>query len=303
MPTPTTPPHRPALRYAPIVIDAPTHPASHTPGDAPGHTAPGPDAEGLRGGPLLPGRGVIITIDGPAATGKSSTARELARRLGLQLLNTGRMYRAAAALTIDLGIDPRDAEAVVAAVDRAQLRFDWSQAEPPITAVMPRGGEGAGGGGGVGRVDITPRLQAPDVDGLVSPIAQLPALRRLMIALQQRIAQEHPRLVTEGRDQGSAVFPGAAVKFYVWASAQVRAARRAAQNRASGLPADERAILAEIESRDARDRARPDSPLCVPVGAIVVDTSALSFDQAVGHLERTARHRLGSCAGAGSSAG
>lgn len=221
---------------------------------------------------VLPqGRPIIVTIDGPAGTGKSSVARTLAARLGLDFLDTGAMYRAAAAVIIDRRVDPANVDAVVREVEGANVRFDWSTDPPEVLAWdHPMGG----------------RIRAADVTRVVSPIAGIGRLRELMVRSQREIARVHPRLVTEGRDQGSVVFPHAAVKFYLDASPEVRSRRRAEQLRASGQDPDEGALLREIIERDRSDSSRSDGPLICPPDAERVDTSSLSFEQVVTLLER-----------------
>lgn len=226
---------------------------------------------------------LIITIDGPAGTGKSSTSRQLARRLGLDFLDTGAMYRAAAAIVLDAGVDPNDHDAVVRAVERADLRVDWHRPDPAVIA---------GGVGPSPAREFGDRLRAPDVTALVSPLAGIGGLRRVMVRMQQAIGQAHPRLVTEGRDQGSVVFPDAAVKFYLDAAPRVRAARRADELRAAGQQADEDRLLQQILARDDSDRSRHDGPLICPADAVVLDTSALTFGQVVDRLEAHVRARV-----------
>ncbi len=222
--------------------------------------------------PRLPqDQSIVITIDGPAGTGKSSVARTLAKALGLDFLDTGAMYRAAAALALDHGILVTDSEGVVRETTRADLHFDWTKDPPTILAFGK---------------PIDHRIRAADVAEIVSPIATIKSLREHMVRKQRIIAQQHPRLVTEGRDQGSIVFPDAAVKFYLDASPDVRARRRAEQLMASGHCADLGAITSEILDRDKRDSSRADGPLICPKDAIVVDTSDLTFDQVVKTLHR-----------------
>ncbi|MBL8876981.1 MAG: (d)CMP kinase [Phycisphaerae bacterium] len=222
--------------------------------------------------PTLPrDQSIVITIDGPAGTGKSSVARTLAKALGLDFLDTGAMYRAAAALAIDNGISPTDIEGVVRETTKADLHFDWSKDPPTILAFGK---------------PIDHRIRASDVAEIVSPIATIKSLREHMVRKQRIIAQQHPRLVTEGRDQGSIVFPDAVVKFYLDASPDVRARRRAEQLMAAGHCADLGAITAEILDRDKRDSSRADGPLICPKDAICVDTSDLAFDQVVKTLHR-----------------
>ncbi len=219
---------------------------------------------------------IIITIDGPAGTGKSSVARVLAARLGLDFLDTGAMYRAAALIALKRGIPLSEPEKLVAAAKEADIRFDWSLDPPAVLA----DGEVMGD-----------ELRSARVTAIVSQVAGLAELRRHMVERQREIARKHPRLVTEGRDQGSVVFPDAHVKFYLDASSRVRAARRARQLLESGRSADEPKLLAEIEARDASDMGRRDGPLVRPQGAIVLDTSDLEFDGVVSELERVVRRK------------
>lgn len=217
---------------------------------------------------------IIITIDGPAGTGKSSVARSLAKRLGLDFLDTGAMYRAAAAICIDYGISRSDAAALVGKVLDADLHFDWTLDPPAILAW--------------GR-PIDRRIRDADVTAIVSPLSAIPALRDHMVTKQRIIGRQHPRLVTEGRDQGSVVFTDAKVKFYLDASAEVRARRRARQVLESGGSASEADELRKIVERDRSDMNRSDGPLRRPEGGIIVDTSALEFDSVVAELERIVR--------------
>ncbi|MFN7744067.1 MAG: (d)CMP kinase [Phycisphaerales bacterium] len=250
---------------------------------------------------------IIVTIDGPAGTGKSTTARALARALGLEFLDTGAMYRAAAALVIDAGIDPANEAAVVECVAKADLHFDWTRDPPEIYAACAlNAAEGTRS-----RIELrcgTPlvqRIRAKDVEALVSPLSALPELRRHMVRKQRLIAKQHPRLVTEGRDQGSVVFPDALVKFFLSADASIRARRRAEQLRekliaAGGDPNAQNLDVREIErdllARDARDAGRSEGPLTRPSDALDVDTTSLTFDQVVAHLAGLVRERVGAAA-------
>lgn len=223
---------------------------------------------------------IIITIDGPAGTGKSTVARSLAKRLSVDFLDTGAMYRAAAALAIDRAI-ANDSD-LVRIVQQAKVRFNWKTDPPDILAFgMPLG----------------QRIRDKDVTSRVSPISAIHDLRELMVDLQRQIAIEHPRLVTEGRDQGSVVFPEATVKFYLDADPSERARRRVEQMKATGKFAADATqdevnrVLAEIVARDESDRNRPDGPLRQPEGAIVIDTTFLSQDEVIAELDRVVRSR------------
>ena len=200
---------------------------------------------------------VIITIDGPAGTGKSTVAHLLAKRLGLEFLDTGAMYRAAALVAIENGIDPADGLALAEALQHADLHFDW-KADPPRLLLHDR--------------DISRRVRDLDVSAVVSIVAAQSDLRRVLVQQQRRIAQRHPRLVSEGRDQGSVVFPNASVRFYLDADVQVRAKRRAAQLVASGKKVDHTRVEHDLQERDRLDASRTDGPLIRPTGAIDIDT-------------------------------
>lgn len=232
-----------------------------------------------RGRPLVihTSRPIIITIDGPAGTGKSSVARALARRLGLDFLDTGAMYRAAAAVVIDQALPREDVGQIVKVIAAADIRFDWA-GDPPRILAWDR--------------PMDRRIRDSDVTAIVSDIASIPELRRHLVAKQRLIAEQHRRLVTEGRDQGSVVFPDAAIKFYLDADPSVRSRRRAEQLESAGIQVDRDALLREIIERDRSDSSRVSGPLVCPPDAIRVDTSELNFEQVVDELEDQARERV-----------
>ncbi len=219
---------------------------------------------------------MIVTIDGPAGTGKSSVARQLAAALALEFLDTGAMYRGATALAMDAGLDPADEQAVARLVRRADLCFDWS-ADPPTLLAEGR--------------SLMHRIRDADVGAHVSTVAALPAVRRVLVTTQRRIGEAHPRLVSEGRDQGTVVFNDASIKFFLDASPRVRAQRRADQLVAMGRPeeADVDAIEQHLTHRDRLDSTRVVGPLRCPPDAIRVDTSPLSQQEVVDTLERSVR--------------
>jgi len=231
--------------------------------------------------------GLVITIDGPAGTGKSSVARLLARRLGLDFLDTGAMYRAASVVVLDAKIDVADQQRVVAAVRGADIRFDWTADPPSILAA--------------GRC-VADRIRGHDVTAIVSGVAAIGSLREVLVAQQRAIAAAHPRLVTEGRDQGSVVFPDAKVKIYLDASPLIRAQRRAAQLAEQGVAADVPTLEAEIARRDKLDSTRAVGPLVCPTDAVRLDTSVLNRDQVVDELERIVLSRLVAASTGASSA-
>lgn len=229
---------------------------------------------------------VIITIDGPAGTGKSSVAHALAERLGLEFLDTGAMYRAAALVSIERSIDPEDGAALARAIDAMDLHFDWTGNPPRLM---------------LGDREISDRIRNLDVSERVSIVAGQPEVRAFMVAEQRRIAKRHPQLVTEGRDQGSVVFPEADVRFYLDAAPEVRAERRVQQLGQMGVSVDLESILKDIVRRDEMDSTRDVGPLIRPQGAVTVDTSDLDLNDVVDRLETDARRRMpDQIAGAGS---
>lgn len=227
------------------------------------------------GPPTLPP--VIITIDGPAGTGKSTVAHHLARRLGLEFLDTGAMYRAAALIALESGIDPADGPELARTIEASRLHFDW-KTDPPRVEIGTR--------------DVSRRIRDLDVSDVVSIVAMQPDVRRVLVQQQQAIAAKHPRLVTEGRDQGSVVFPDAQVRFFLNADLAVRTTRRVAQLAAAGRSVDAQRISRDIQDRDRLDSQRHEGPLVRPEGAVEVDTSRRSVDQVVDELERMAREQL-----------
>ncbi len=220
---------------------------------------------------------LIVTIDGPAGTGKSSASARLAERIGCEMLDTGAMYRAAALLAMESGIDPSSGPDMCAALAASPVTIDWSQRPAAVR---------------LGGRDVSQRIRQPDVTDAVSAVAANPSVRAHMVRLQRAAGEGHPRLVSEGRDQGTVVFPDADVRIWLDARSTVRAQRRCAELRGRGIEADESTVRAQIEQRDHRDRTRKDGPLVMPEGAVVVDTSELTFDEVVDALERAVRDRV-----------
>ncbi|MBN2445386.1 MAG: (d)CMP kinase [Phycisphaerae bacterium] len=208
---------------------------------------------------------MIITIDGPAGAGKTTTARKLAARLGVPYLDTGAMYRAITVAALDDGIDLTDEAALTRLA--AQDEFNLELGEDGIRVILR------------GR-DITDEIRTMRVNDHTPYIAGSPGVRKLLIGKQRAIAEQLGSLVTEGRDQGSAAFPHADLKFFVTANLPTRAKRRLAE-----LRGDEGATLASVRDnlaeRDRTDSERPVAPLVRPPDAIDIDTSALSIDGVV----------------------
>ena len=219
----------------------------------------------------------VVTIDGAAGTGKTSVAQELARRLGTDCLDTGAMYRAIAVLSVDQGIAPDDGVALAKLIQELGIRFDWNHEPASIL---------------LGGVDVSSRIRDLDVSGVVSIVAKQPEVRKVLVEQQRRIGEEHPLLVTEGRDQGSIVFPDAEVRFFLEAKMDERTKRRVKQLRQSGKTVENSQVLQDISERDKIDSTRTDGPLTCPEGAIVIDTSDKTMMEVVDSMEQTVRTAL-----------
>ena len=200
---------------------------------------------------------LIIAIDGPAASGKSSVARVLARRLGYVYVNTGAMYRAVTWHVLASGVDPADQSAVLSLLASTTIECDIAGHE---SAILING------------VDPTPNLVSEAVNGAVSTVATISQVRSQLVALQ-RAYGEKSNSVMEGRDIGSAVFPETPYKFYIDASVEVRAQRRAKQG-----------LQDSITQRDKLDSTRRTSPLVIAEDAHVIDSSHLTVDGVVGEI-------------------
>lgn len=213
---------------------------------------------------------MILTIDGPAAAGKSSVARALARELGLTFLDTGAMYRAVTWAALARGVDPQDAHGCARVARDVVLTFDddgrmWIDGVP---------GE--------------PEIRGPEVTRAVSTVSAWPDVRRTIVPLQRAEAVRRGGLVAEGRDMGTVVFPEAEHKFFLVASAAVRARRRAAE---LGTPERYTEILADIQRRDHLDETRVDSPLVRASDATQIDSDALDVPGVVARILAIVRKR------------
>jgi cytidylate kinase len=201
-------------------------------------------------------RPFVVAIDGPAASGKGTLARRLAERFGFAHLETGALYRASALLILDEGGDPADTPIAVAAARRVN---------PHLLS--------------------DPRLRGEDVARAASIIAADPEVRRLLLDFQRDFAAHPPPpargAILDGRDIGSVVCPGANVKLFVTADAEVRARRRLDELRACWSSAIYQNVLQELKDRDRRDTGRAAAPMAVPIDATVIDTTALDVDAAV----------------------
>src|SRR5688500_8379649 len=217
---------------------------------------------------------MIITIDGPAGTGKSTVALSVAQRLGFDFLDTGAMYRAIGLEALRREANLEDARELAFIARHSKITFDWSKHPPGVFL----------NGEPVGHL-----LRGGEATRAASYVAVVPAIREQLVAQQQQIGRERGNLVTEGRDQGTVVFPQAELKFFLDASPAERARRRVAQLRHRGEIVDYNEVLGQIVARDTRDSGRAVGPLVVPKDAEVIDTTQLSEDQVVEKIVARAR--------------
>ncbi|WP_245557393.1 (d)CMP kinase [Corynebacterium terpenotabidum] len=210
------------------------------------------------------GGGLIIAVDGPSGTGKSTVCRRLAAAADAKYLDTGAMYRVATLHILRAGIDPADAAAVASATTDLPLQVN----EDPASTEVLLDGE-----------DVSAEIRGPEVTAHVSAVAAVPEVRANLVALQRSLALATGRCVVEGRDIGTAVLPDATCKVYMTASARIRAQRRYDQDVAAGRDVDFDAVLADVERRDAADSSRTVSPLRPAEDATILDTGDLDIDQ------------------------
>lgn len=214
---------------------------------------------------------MIITIDGPAGAGKSSAARELAKRLGFEFLDTGAMYRAVTLAALRAGLDLHDQDALARLMDGARLEM------PPGRVLL--NGE-----------DVSDQIRTREVDLATGPVADSPVVRRRLGAMQRAIAADR-RMVCEGRDQGTIVFPDAFRKFFLSADVDERVRRRRAQLAARGEAVDAASLRRAIEARDRRDAARDLAPMRPAADAVVIDGTGLTLTQVVDRMEAVVRRQ------------
>ena len=222
--------------------------------------------------------GLIVAVDGPSGTGKSTMCRALAKRLDAKYVDTGAMYRVATLAVLRAGVDPADTAKVIEAT--ADLPLEVSD-DPDSTEVLFAG------------EDVKAEIRGAEVTKHVSAVSAIPEVRVNLVELQRKLAREAGRAIVEGRDIGTVVLPDAPAKVFMTASAEVRAKRRYDQDVAAGREADFDAVLADVQRRDEADSSRATSPLKPADDAVLVDTSEMTPDEVLAALtevvERSAR--------------
>lgn len=217
---------------------------------------------------------MIVTIDGPAGSGKSTAAKGLADRLGFEFLDTGAMYRCVAWAVLQKQVDPVDEAAVVDLSRQIQISFSDAQ-------VL------------VNDEEVTGLIRTPEVTEVASVVAQYSGVREELVRLQ-RDAASGTNIVSEGRDQGTVVFPDAFCKFFLVADPEERARRRHEELQSEGKDITVDEILRQIYQRDQRDEQRDVAPLKAADDALEINTSAVTIDEVLDRLEQTVRERISS---------
>lgn len=207
----------------------------------------------------------IITIDGPAGSGKSTTAKEVARRLGFLHLDSGAMYRAATLLVLHKGLESAPTDSLVRAIAQAEIELDYSD---NVLRVL------------LNATDVTQKIRGPEVTAAIAPVAANPKIRHILVAKQRNIAH-NTNVVAEGRDMGTVVFPDADLKIFMIASIAERAERRYNELAAKGIKVDFDGLMNEIGERDRNDSNRLFSPLKRAADAVELDTTGKTIEEQV----------------------
>ncbi|MFB0516094.1 MAG: (d)CMP kinase [Candidatus Neomarinimicrobiota bacterium] len=221
---------------------------------------------------------MVVAIDGPAASGKTTTARMVARRLGFVHLDTGAMYRAVTFACLENRLPPKESAAMAKLLASLDVQFKSTGTDHQRTLLNGR--------------DVSEAIRTPEITQQVSAYSALASVRERMVGLQRRIGRERP-VVCEGRDIGTRVFPDARFKFFLVADLEVRARRRYDELRARGLNPPLEQIIEELRQRDEEDSTREISPLKKAEDAVIVDTTSLTIpaqvDSIVAHVNQARR--------------
>lgn len=209
---------------------------------------------------------LVITIDGPAASGKSTVARLVAQKLGAGFLDTGAMYRAVTLAAIKAGVDMSDEKKLLGVMGTSKFQFSVKDGLMMVS---------------VDGVDVTEQIRSPEVTEKARYIASAAKVREKLVQMQRQFAAGEEKIVTEGRDQGTVAFGDADIKFYLTADVRERARRRQAELADKGESKSVEEIQKAIEERDKSDQTRTVGPLKPAEDAIIIDTTDLSIEEVV----------------------
>lgn len=212
---------------------------------------------------------LIITIDGPAGSGKSTAAKLLAEKIGAAFLDTGAMYRAVTIAAMKRQLDLSNVETLEKLIDSTDFKFEIANNQMAVK---------------INNKDVTEQIRDPKVTENVRFIASQSSLRSRLVKMQQIFAQKYQKIVTEGRDQGTVVFPDANYKFFLTANSAQRTKRRAEELNEKGLKVDLTKLRKEIEIRDTADKNRDTGPLVPAKNAVIIDNTNLTLEQTVNEI-------------------
>ncbi len=218
---------------------------------------------------------LVIAIDGPAGSGKSSTARLVAETLGYRYLDTGAMYRAVALKMLEQGVDLQDPKAIEEAL--RDIQIDQTEQDGQVRILL-------------NEKDVTEAIRTPEISLWVGPVSENPTVREFLVARQREMGKKGG-VIVEGRDIGTVVFPDAPIKIYLTADLDERARRRVKDLNGQGVDQPEEDVRQALAQRDERDSTREHSPLSCAVDAIVLDTTELALKEQVEKIVALARER------------
>ena len=218
---------------------------------------------------------LVIAIDGPAGSGKSSTACLVAETLGYRYLDTGAMYRAVALKMLEQGVDLQDPKAIEEAL--RDIQIDQTEKDGQVRILL-------------NKKDVTEAIRTPEISLWVGPVSENPTVREFLVARQREMGKKGG-VVVEGRDIGTVVFPDAPIKIYLTADLDERARRRVKDLNGQGVDQPEEDVRQALAQRDERDSTREHSPLSCAVDAIVLDTTELALKEQVEKIVALARER------------
>lgn len=221
---------------------------------------------------------ISIAIDGPSGAGKSTLARKAAAQLGYLYVDTGAIYRTIAYYVLQNGIDPKDGEAVTACLPQVQVELAYG--DDGLQHMYLNG------------ADVTAEIRLPEVSLYASAVSAHPEVRAFLLDMQRQLARTH-NVIMDGRDIGTVVLPGAAVKVFLTASVEARARRRMLELEQRGTPEAFDKVLAEIQERDWNDTHRDTAPLRQAEDAVLLDTTELDFARSQEALLKIIKERIG----------